>query len=149
MLMFRIGDAAERRPETDPDAILRDFAGPGKPSVLERHFCGYDRELRIPIESFQPVMGKVIFRDPIDDLAGAMGIEERTVEAGDRPDAALFELEATPKIFAAGADTGDGAEAGNDGAPALPFTGRHSCSPNAVSCNAGFGWQPDERTHCR
>src|SRR2546423_15708287 len=104
MFLFGVRASAESRAKTHADAVLRFFTRIRNAGVIERHFCLGDGELRVAIEAFQTMRRKMIFRNPIDDLASAMSVELRSVEARDRPDATLLGAQAAPEIFAADPD---------------------------------------------
>ena len=55
MLALGVGDAAERGPEADADARLRALLRPRKPGVFEREQRAGDGELRVAVETFQPM----------------------------------------------------------------------------------------------
>src|ERR1041385_5235793 len=57
---------------------------------------------------------KKIFRRPILDFAGTMGIKPGGIEGRDTTDPAFFCSYPTPEIFATAADAGDWADPGND-----------------------------------
>src|SRR5438270_11347127 len=114
MVLFRVGDSAERRAKTYADAVLRPFARIGEPGVIERHFRRGDGKLRVAIEPFQTMRRKVILGDPIQNLTGAMRVELRGIEARNPADPAFLRAQSAPEIFAPDPDGGDGAEAGDD-----------------------------------
>jgi hypothetical protein len=100
MFDFSAGHAAERRPETHADALLRLLARPLDSRILERKSGGDDGKLRITIEPLQPVRRKKFLRLPVWNLRRAMRVEDRAVEALDQPNASLLRPQPVPKVFA-------------------------------------------------
>ena len=121
--------------------------------VVECHSGGGDGELRVAIEALQAMRWKMFFRNPVDNLPGAMGVELRSVEARDGADTALFRAQSAPEIFAPNPDGGNRTEAGDDCA-----TFRHGgfgVEPRTLpdfldtsSCSAASGSRLDGRILC-
>src|SRR5438270_2007165 len=126
MVLFRVGDSAERRAKTYADAVLRPFARIGDAGIIERHFRRGDGKLRVAIEPFQTMRRKVILGDPIQNLTGAMRVELGGIKARYGADPAFLRAQSAPEIFATDPDASDGTDAGDNCA-----TFRH----------AGFGVQ--------
>src|SRR4051812_32831531 len=107
VVQLRIGNSTEGRTETYPNTILRGFARVGQTGVIKRHFRRRDRELSVAIEPFQTMRREMFFRDPIQNLPGAMSIEGGGIETRDRPDPAFFRAQPAPEILASGPNAGD------------------------------------------
>src|SRR5207247_10881599 len=99
MLIFGVRDPAERRSETNADAVLWFFPRMGNAGIIERHPGGGDGELRVAVEALQPMGRKMIFRDPIPNFTAAMRIELGRIEARDGLNAAFLRAEPAPKVF--------------------------------------------------
>src|SRR5205814_8143163 len=70
----------------------------------------------LAIEPFKAMRRKMFFRDPLENLPGAVRVELRCIEARDGPNPTFFRAQSAPEIFAADSDAGDRSDAGDDGA---------------------------------
>jgi hypothetical protein len=84
--------------------------------VIERQLCRYDRELRVAIESFQPVRRKKHLWVPVTNLASRAHAEDAGIETCDAINTAFFRQNCVPKILAPVSDAGDWANASDNSA---------------------------------
>ena len=119
MLILGAGNSPERGAEAHADTMLRLFARSGQAGVFERQPRRCNGELRVAIQPLQAMRWEVIFRNPIANFTGAVGMESCGVERRYAPNPTLLRANPAPEIFFASADASDRSNAGDDGAPLL------------------------------
>ena len=117
VLIFRLANSAERGAETHANARLRILRRVGEAGIVQRHFGRGDRELRVAIETFQPMRRKKIFRHPVTNFSGATCVKTARIKSRDRDDAAFLRADALPEIFAPASDTCNRSDPGDDRSP--------------------------------
>src|SRR5215471_241181 len=119
VLFLGFANAAQRSSKTYTDAVLRILFRILESSVAERELGRGDRELRIAIETFEPLRCEKFLWVPIAHFTGDANAELRHIETGNGADARLLCANSIPKTFDAFADASDRTEAGNDNASAV------------------------------
>ena len=117
VLTLRIGDAAERGSEADAHAILGNVGGIVQAAVFECELDRRHRELRVAIQSFQSMRRKNSFRRPIQDLACAGRLEDRSIEGRDRAYSRFFILDRLPERLFSDSDWCDWSNSCDNNSP--------------------------------
>ena len=133
MLLLRVGDAAERRTEVDPDPLRRGgAAGSGdERGVLERQATRHEPELAEPVELARGLGRHPGERVEVIDLGGDLRAERAGVEAVDAADGGPSRSEAGPERVPSGPDGGDDAD------PRDPDARRSVTGPARVALSDG------------
>ena len=106
VLLLRVGDPAERRPEVDPDPlrVRRAVDARRQPRVVEREAAGDEPELAEPVELAGRLRRHPGERVEVVHLGRDLRAERRRVEPVDPPDRRPGGAQAGPERVAPGPD---------------------------------------------
>src|ERR1700730_17244516 len=117
VLTLGIGNAAKRGSETDTISIMGRVGGVVQATVFECQLDRRHRELCVTVQTFQSMRGKNSLRRPIQDLACAGRLEDRSIQGGHRADARFFIFDRVPERFFSDSDGCDWSDSSDDDSP--------------------------------
>ena len=142
VLLLPEGHAAERRADPDPGA--RAERGRVEARIGHRQACGRHRHRAETVETARAARVEMVGRVEVVDLGGDVRREHARVEAIDLAHGGPICHDSVPQAVRAGADRGDGADPGDDGASAAHEVDasassltRRSVRPAMASMNCG------------